>query len=71
MSDGGLSSLPVHDLRGATADGFRVHHDLSFCLRGEIQQVSAAVLRGIDVILGATLKQTDETESRGEERKVR
>lgn len=67
---GGLSSLPVGDLRGATAEGIGAHHDLSFCLWGEIQQVSAAVLRGINVRLGATLKQTDETEDRwGEEKR--
>lgn len=44
--------------------GIGAHHDLSFCLWGEIQQVSPAVLSGKSIMLGATLKQSDETEDR-------
>lgn len=57
-----LSSLPVEDLRGAAADGIGGRRRLAFALGGEVQQVSAAVVRGINVMLGASLKQTDETQ---------
>lgn len=64
VGGGALSSLPVDDLRGATVKGIGAHHCLSFGLCGEIQQVSAAVLREINIVLGAALKHTDEAEDR-------
>lgn len=58
VKGGALSSLPVADLRGATAKGIGPHCSLSFCLWGKVQQVSASVLSGKDFMLGAALKHT-------------
>lgn len=64
VGGGALSSLPVDDLRGASAEGIRAHHHLTFWLWGETQHMSASVVRGIRLILGAALKQTVETPER-------
>lgn len=68
----GLSSLPVSHVRGAPAEGIGAHRDLTFCLRGETQQVSAALRHGDASQLGgrAALEQTGEAEDRrGEEKR--
>lgn len=77
--EGALSSLPVDDLRGAgAARGIGPHRLLSLRLRGEIKQMSAGVWRGVDLVSGAPLKETEEKNNPrrdeewiGEERKVR
>lgn len=58
VKGGALSSLPVADLRGATAKGIGPHYSVGFCLWGKVQQVSASVLSGKDFMLGAALKHT-------------
>lgn len=63
--EGALSSLPVDDGRGAAAaaaEGAGPRHLLGLSLRGEIQQMSAGVRHGVDLLSGAALKVTEEKE---------
>lgn len=68
VKGGALSSLPVCNLRGATGKGIGANCNLSFCLWGKVQQVSASVLSGKDFMLGAALKHTDGKKERWGER---